>query len=123
MNFKITIILSIIAISIGAFFYYTTNYKSEDVEIDPPWFYQVSMDDINYIGLTRGDKSLSFYKNEVNRWSFVDPKGIPPSYTRWGGVTLLLSGPKTERLLVADKIDNPAEYGLDDPRLIINFDL
>jgi len=63
LNFKITIILSIIAISIGAFFYYNTNYKSEDVEIDPPWFYQVSMDDINYIGLTKKDKSLSRYEN------------------------------------------------------------
>ena len=123
MNFKITIILSIIAISIGAFFYYYTNYTTEEVEIDPPWFYQVSMDDINYIGLTRKDKSLSFYKNEDTTWSFVDPKGIPPSYTRWGGVTLLLSGPQTQRLLVADKIDNPAEYGLDDPGLIIDFDL
>ena len=123
MNFKITIILSIIAISIGAFLYYYTNNKTETVETDPPWFYQVSMDDINYIGLTKNDKSLSFYKNEDTTWSFVDPKGIPPSYTRWGGVTLLLSGPQTQRLLVADKIENPAEYGLDNPRLIIDFDL
>jgi len=53
LNFKITIILSIIAISIGAFFYYYTNYTTEEVGIDPPWFYQVSMDDINYIGLTK----------------------------------------------------------------------
>ena len=34
-----------------------------------------------------------------------------------------MSGPQTQRLLVADKVDDPAQYGLDDPNLIINFDL
>ena len=64
MNFKITIILSIIAISIGAFLYYYTNNTSEDVQIDPPWFYQVSMDDINFIEQEFNDIMLvDGYKN------------------------------------------------------------
>ena len=123
MNFKITILFIILAFLTGGIFYYFTTNESEDVSIDPPWFYQVSMDDINFIEVTRQEKTVGFYKNEDTTWSFVNPKGIPPSYERWGGVTLLLSGPQTKRLLVADKIEDPAEYGLDNPNLIINFDL
>ncbi len=123
MNYKITVLLILLALATAGIFYYFSSNQSEEVSIDPPWFYQVSMDDINFIEVTRKDKSVGFYKNNDRTWSFVNPKGIPPSYERWGGVTLLLSGPQTQRLLVADKVDDPAQYGLDDPNLIINFDL
>ena len=123
MNYKITISFILLAlISVGVFNYFNSN-QTEEVSIDPPWFYQVSMDDINFIEVTKKKQTVGFYKNTDRTWSFVNPKGIPPSYERWGGVTLLLSGPQTQRLLVADKVDDPAQYGLDDPNLIINFDL
>ena len=123
MNYKITISFILLAlISVGGFNYFNSN-QTEEVSIDPPWFYQVSMDDINFIEVTKKKQTVGFYKNTDRTWSFVNPKGIPPSYERWGGVTLLLSGPQTQRLLVADKVDDPAQYGLDDPNLIINFDL
>ncbi len=123
MNYKITISFILLAlISVGIFNYFNSN-QTEEASIDPPWFYQVSMDDINFIEVTKKEQTVGFYKNTDRTWSFVNPKGIPPSYERWGGVTLLLSGPQTQRLLVADKVDDPAQYGLDDPNLIINFDL
>ena len=91
-----------------------------------PWFYQVAEDDIRTIGVSYlDDKSVSFYKTENRTWAFTDPEGIPPNFTRWGGITLLLSGPGTRRDLTAVQplIDDPAQYGLDDPDTIVDVGL
>ena len=91
-----------------------------------PWFYQVHEDDIQTIGVRYlDDKSVSFYKTADRTWAFADPEGIPPNYNRWGGITLLLSGPGTRRDLTAVQpiIDDPAQYGLDDPDTIVDVGL
>ena len=91
-----------------------------------PWFYQVHEDDIRTIRVTYlDDKSVSFYKTEEETWAFTDPEGIPPSYNRWGGITLLLSGPGTRRDLTAVQpvIDDPVQYGLDAPDTIVDVGL
>ncbi len=90
-----------------------------------PWFYQVSEDDIETIAVSHGDKSASFHKAARHTWVFDSPDGIPPSHERWGGVTLLLSGPGTRRDLTAVRpiIDDPAQYGLDDPDTIVDVGL
>ena len=91
-----------------------------------PWFYQVAEDDIETISVQYlDDKSVSFYKTEGRTWAFTDPEGIPPNYNRWGGITLLLSGPGTRRDLTAVQpiIDDPAQYGLDDPDTIVDVGL
>ena len=91
-----------------------------------PWFYQVAEDDIETIRvryLDTGD--VSFFKTEQRTWAFTDPEGIPPNFNRWGGVTLLLSGPGTRRDLTAVQplIDDPAQYGLDNPDTIVDVGL
>ena len=91
-----------------------------------PWFYQVAEDDIRTITVSYLDgKSVSFYKTEEDTWAFVDPEGIPPNFNRWGGITLLLSGPGTRRDLTAVQpiIDDPVQYGLDDPDTIVDVGL
>ena len=91
-----------------------------------PWFYQVSEDDIETISVQYlDDKRVSFYKTDGRTWAFTDPEGIPPNYNRWGGITLLLSGPGTRRDLTAVQpiIDDPAQYGLDDPDTIVDVGL
>ena len=90
-----------------------------------PWFYQVSEDDILTIGVSNNADSVAFYKTESRTWAFSDPNGIPPDYNRWGGITLLLSGPGTRRDLTAFQpvIDDPAQYGLDAPDTIVDVGL
>lgn len=98
----------------------------EKKEAKSPWFYQVAEDDIETIRVQYlDDKSVSFYKTEDRTWAFTDPEGIPPNFNRWGGVTLLLSGPGTRRDLTAVQptIDDPAQYGLDDPNTIVDVGL
>ena len=101
-----------------------------------PWFYQVSFDDIIGIEVNAGGNTERFLKNDKDAWVFERLDGIPPSHTRWGGIVLLVSGPQTRRDLtsgpvgfeegfsaVRATIDDPAEYGLDDPTLVVRLGL
>ena len=97
----------------------------EEPEEKPPWFYQVSMDDIVDIAVQHRGDEVAFYRTEQNWWSFVDPPKIPPDLRRWGGIVLLLSGPQTRRDLkfTSVKIEDPAEFGLDDPQTVVDIGL
>ncbi len=138
MNLKLTAGL-VVAALVAAWVVFDVSRNSDNIlfvvgnpfsggeaeEEDAPWFYQVSMDDIMDISVEhRGDK-IEFYRTEQNWWSFVDPPEIPPDLRRWGGIVLLLSGPQTRRDLTATavRIDNPAEYGLDDPQTVVDIGL
>ena len=104
---------------------YTPFAEREERKARDPWFYQVSFDDIIKIEVNAGDDTERFYKNDQDSWVFERLEGIPPSHTRWGGIVLLLSGPQTRRdfSTVRATIDDPAEYGLDDPKLVVKLGL
>lgn len=125
MNFKITGALIIIAIAIGVVAWINPFEKEEETVVKSPWFYQVSEDDIEKIKINYRGSVVSFHKTSKNTWAFDDPEGIPPYFRRWGGITLLLSGPGTKRDLTAVRpvIDDPAEYGLDAPDTIVDVGL
>ena len=118
-------VLVLVAVAVGLVAYINPFAEDEEEEEDNPWFYQVAMEDIVEIDITNEGERSSFYRTEEGTWSFSDPDGIPPSITRWGGITLLLSGPQTRRDLsvIAPVIDDPAEYGLDDPATVVNVTL
>lgn len=122
MSLRTTLALIVAALVVGALVYVNPFERGDKKQEEPPWFYQVSMDDINVIEVNHQGKQVRFVRNEEDAWVFVDPAGIPPSHQRWGGMTLLLSGPQTRRLL-RDTIDDPAKYGLDNPQTIIDFDM
>ena len=125
MNWKFTVALVIIAAAIGAVVYINPFEREEERAAKSPWFYQVSFDDIIHIEVQSGDNVESFTKIGEGSWVFDRLEGIPPSHMRWGGIVLLLSGPQTRRdfSTVRPVIENPAEYGLDDPGLIVNLGL
>ena len=125
MNWKATVLLVLIAVGAAVVVYINPFEKTEEKEDDPPWFYQVSYDDVNSIDVTHRDNQVSFHRPTPNTWVFDDPAGVPPDHFRWGGIVLLLSGPQTKRdfSTVRAVIDDPAEYGLDDPQLIVEVGL
>ena len=125
MSFRITIVLLAAAITVGVIVLVNPFEKTETKPEDSPWFYQVSMDDMEVIEVRHLDKHVKFVRLEDGSWSFEDPAGIPPMHRRWAGVTLLLSGPQTRRdlTIAAPIIDNPAQYGLDDPKTIVDVSL
>ena len=125
MNLKITLGLVAIAAVIGGVVYVNPFASEEEKAPRPPWFFQVGIDDINRIEISFEDEGVKFDKTPEGTWAFEDPADIPPSAFRWGGVTLLVSGPQTKRDLTATQtfINDPAEFGLDNPHTIVKVGL
>lgn len=125
MNWKLTAALVAIAVIIGAVVYFNPFTGEEDPRKKNPWFYQVSFDDIVKIEVTAGENKESFSKITESVWVIDRLGDIPPSHTRWGGIVLLLSGPQTKRdfSTIRPTIENPAEYGLDTPQLVVKIGL
>jgi hypothetical protein len=135
MNLRVTIVLVAVAIVVGAVVYINPFKDTPEFEEDSPWFFQVAEEDIETIEVVFQGDSVRFVKVDVKRylWEFEEPAGIPPNRDRWGGITLLLSGPRTDRDL-SDSIEgsvtpqkqiieDPAEYGLDNPTTIVTVGL
>lgn len=125
MNWKITGLFLVVALAV-AIVAYVNPFESEEVFTPrSPWFYQVSFDDIVQIDIKSTREQVAFRKLRAGAWVFEDPEGIPTDDFRWGGIVLLLSGPQTQRdfSTVRQTIDDPAQYGLDQPKLIVDVGL
>lgn len=125
MNWKATLLLMVVAAAVAVFVYVNPFQNVEEDRDDPPWFYQVSYDDVISIKILHNENEVSFKKVPPRAWVFDDPEGIPPYHARWGGIVLLLSGPQTKRdfSTVRATVDDPAEYGLDVPALTVDVGL
>jgi hypothetical protein len=55
-------------------------------------------------------------------WLFDGPERVPVDLARWGGMTLLVSGPQTSRVLEEVEGDL-TQYGLNDPAITIGITL
>jgi hypothetical protein len=125
MNWKLTGALVLAAVGIAIVVY--VNPFEDEPEFVPasPWFYQVGFDDIIRIDVKNDSQQVAFNKVGPGKWLFEDPEGIPTDQFRWGGIVLLLSGPQTQRdfSTVRQTIDDPAQYGLDQPDLIVEVGL
>ncbi len=124
MSLRVSLVLVIAAcwIAIGASITIKQLNQTERRE-QPPFFFTLSPDDLRNISITSEDKSTSWhFREDDRRWYFDDHKGVPTSLFRWGGITQLLGGPRSQREL-KKTIDNPELYGLDDPQLTIEVTL
>lgn len=124
MSLRLSLVLVIAAcwIAIGASIAIKQLGQTERAE-QPPFFFTLSPDDLRNISITGGANSTSWhYREDDRRWYFDDEKDVPTSLYRWGGITQLLGGPRSQREL-KKSIDDPALYGLDDPLLTVNVTL
>ncbi len=121
MSLRLSLVLIIIAcwVGVGAT-YLVKNPPEAFKDPEPPFFYNLSSDDLRAITITAMDQGVTWvYNDEERRWFFSEPKDVPASVNRWGGITTLLGGPKTQRVL-NQKIDDATKYGLDVPDLSIS---
>jgi hypothetical protein len=96
--------------------------KTPEVPDEPPWFYSVSTNNMTGISITDRGEEAAFYIGEDNKWHIDEPNGLPVGTERWEGIALLLSGPKSRRLLDEQPTDL-APYGLDSPLTTIDLEL
>ena len=126
MNLRLLLVLltvlSYVAIGVT---WFLTNPSKEVEEAESPYFYTVSPDDLRNIEITTGDEKASWSLREdgrQRRWYFDNLNNIPANPYRWGGITQLLGGPRTKRVLgTSDNGDS--RYGLDNPSTTISVTL
>jgi hypothetical protein len=120
LNLRITLIILIIGswVAIGAALIIDTDFGTETTIEQPPYFYNIPVEDIISIRLENEGQAVSFKLREnINRWYFENDDTyheVPANLYRFGGITTLLGGPRTQRVLQAE-IQDPAQYGLDNP--------
>ena len=114
MSIRTSIILVVTLLMVSGYVFFVQIGTSPDVEDEPPWFYSVDMSDMARISITSREEGIAFFLADDGRWHIGSKDGLPVGLDRWGGITLLLSGPKTRRLLD----ENPGDltpYGLNSP--------
>lgn len=124
MSLRVSLVLVIAAcwIAIGASIVVKQLGETERTE-QPPFFFTLSPDDLRHISITSGENSTSWhFREDERRWYFDDEKDVPTALYRWGGITQLLGGPRSQREL-KKSVDNPELYGLDNPLLAITVQL
>lgn len=90
--------------------------------------YAVAQDDIASVMVRTADGEATFRRGADGSWAFDADPPLPVNPDRWGGVTLLLSGPEVERVLVAPDTGGAAnggadEFGLDAPSAVVRVGL
>lgn len=124
MSLRVSLVLVIAAcwIAIGASIVVKQLGETERAE-QPPFFFTLSPDDLRHISISSEENSTSWhFREDERRWYFDDEKDVPTNLYRWGGITQLLGGPRSQREL-KKTIDDPALYGLDNPKLSITVRL
>jgi hypothetical protein len=88
----------------------------------PAFFYQLDPGDIERIAVSRGGNTIGFAWDETDEvWRFDDATREEPDPDRWGGMPVLLAGPRIERELPAGLDLN--QFGLAPPRTTILISL
>lgn len=127
MNVRTTFVLVMFLSVVAGYFLLADFRGSAASEPTAPWFYTANMDDINRIAFKTDDGQVAFYQDKSGNtpiWRFDDEFAMPLDIARWGGITLLLSGPQSRRALIRDlKEEQKEHYGVDTPVLSVDVRL
>ena len=86
-------------------------------------FYNVDINDMMRISITEQGEQAAFFLDSDNRWRLDSLDGLPVGLDRWGGVTLLLSGPRPGASWWTPNPPTLSQYGLASPSSRIDIDL
>ena len=114
MNLKATLFLIAVGLAVGVVAWVNPFQSTPEGKEDAPWFYQVTEADIDAIEVRHRNETVKFVRDADRTWEFEGLPGVAPRRARWGGMVLILTGPRSRRLL-QDTLDNPAQFGLSNP--------
>ena len=121
MNFRISFILVVLVAVVGGYVLFFELQQGEEREPEPPQFYNLEEQDIRRVVFTHQEETKAFVKRE-GTWYFDDAAGEAVNMNRWSGIPLLLTGPRSRRLL-EEQTGDPTLYGLDPPVTLIEITL
>jgi hypothetical protein len=107
---------------VAGYVFFVQLKQTPEAKEEPPWFYNVDMSDMSRIAISAQGEEAVFSLGGDDHWHLGKSEGLPVSLERWGGITLLLSGPKSSRLLDEQPTDLEP-YGLDLPPTSIEVKL
>jgi len=121
VRLKSIIILLVIALALGGYFYFSSIPEPLPEEKPQLYVWLIEMEEIQHveIKLPREGASQAFIKEEDRSWHFDDPQRTDVDMRRWGGgIPLLLSGPGTNRVISENTTQEKlAEFGLALPQM------
>ncbi len=127
MRSRALLVMVVVVAALGAVFYFTTRPKPAPAVEARPYVWLVDMLELAKmtISLPPQGKSESWVKHQDEYWYFDAPQGPKVNMKRWGGgIPLILSGPASNRRIVAGATDEQlSSYGLPNPRMRISLTL
>lgn len=124
MNYRLTIGLVVaLAITAAVSAIIVTNDDPgvpDRVRIQREFWYTIDDNSINHVSIRTGAQEQTWVRDDDRRWFFDVIDGDPVDRARWGGVTLLLSGPQHVREL-AGAAAHLDRYGLVSPDTVIRI--
>ena len=122
MNYRLTIGLVValaIVAAISAIIVLNDDPGTPDrVRVQREFLWTIDDDEIRTVSIRTGTSEQMWIKDDNRRWHFDTTDGAPVDPARWGGVTLLLSGPQHRREL-AGAAAHLDRYGLVSPDTVI----
>jgi hypothetical protein len=122
LNFKPTLILAGLLILVaGVVFYFHWTKPGQKQEARPE-IWSVDEAKIHHITirLPHQKKMIACFQDKEEHWRFDDASRQAVDLKRWGGIVILVSGPKSKRL-IAEKVGDLGEFGLTDPQMIVTL--
>ena len=122
MNVRLTILLAVLAALIGstwAIIEFTDVVSRGETRRDEPWLYHIDESDLIRIEVNYQGQEIEFARDAAShQWMITGDPSYPVFSYRWGGIPLLLSGPRVNRGL-KQTIDDGGQYGLDPPESVV----
>ncbi len=116
MSVRLSILLVVVLILIGGSVAITTQLGAKKPRERQDFLYRINDQDLEHVVVVHQGKRVEFARTG-DTWIILDGKNTPVGAS-WQGTPLLLSGPRGARL-VAEKIDDPAKYGLVSPQTMV----
>lgn len=127
MKLNSIFVLATLLVASGIFYYYTNQIKVPKPDEPRHFVWDVKSEELAKmaISLPKHGKNEAWVKHEDRYWYFDEPEGPKVDMKRWGGgIPLLLSGPKAERMITDNASQKQLEiFGLIAPRMMIDLTL
>ena len=116
MNLRLSILLVAVLLIFGGTFLVVRLTGPDDIPPTRPWLYRIDDSSLANISVSYQGQTVEYSKKTGTfDWYIQGPQGTLVFQDRWGGTPLLLSGPRVSRE-VSERLDDPANFGLDPPQ-------
>ena len=125
MNIRLSFLLVAVLVLFGGTFlvFQFTDLigdSSTDETENRPWLFKLDDGSIVHIQVSHAGRTVDYDRKPGGTTWFIQENGEETEVflEKWGGTTLLLSGPQVNRI-VASSFENPASYGLEPPETVV----